>query len=406
VTALWTAIRIALRALARSKLRAALTILGILIGVASVVTVVALGVAVRERINKEISGLGANSIYIFPSDNRSSGARQGLRSRLSIADADALREQATSIAAVMPMGNSRAQVVYADSNQLASVMGVGEDHSKILLTVIAEGRDFTHLDHVTKARVVLLGETVRRELFGSGNPIGERVRIGKHSWEVIGLLEAKGQSLFGDDGDNRVIMPSTSFRARVFPGLGSRAQMIVASASDERTVQRAKKQVEDILRQRHGIDPEDKADFEIVTQSELAKTQEQIFGMLTLLLAGIAAVSLLVGGIGVMNIMLVSVTERTREIGIRMAIGAGEGDILFQFLVEAIVLCLLGGIAGVAIGSGVTFAVARALDWPARIPPEAVALAFATSTAIGVVFGFLPARRAARLDPIDALRQE
>jgi putative ABC transport system permease protein len=406
VRALLTAVRIAFRALSRSKLRAALTILGILIGVASVVAVVALGVAVRQRINAEISGLGANTIYIFPWDNRSSGARQGVRSRLSVDDAAAIVRSATSVAAAMPMGNSRAQVVAGDANQLATIMGVGEGHDKILLTVVAEGRDFTPAEHAAKSRVVLLGETVRRELFGAGEAVGERVRIGKHSYEVIGLLEAKGQSLFGDDGDNRVIMPSTSFRSRVFPGLGSRAQLIVASASDAQTVGRAERQITDILRQRHRIDPEDKPDFDIVTQSQLSKTQEEIFGALTLLLAGIAAISLLVGGIGVMNIMLVSVTERTREIGIRMAIGAGEGDILFQFLVEAVVLCLLGGAAGIAVGTAITFAIAGALGWPAVIPAEAVLLAFGTSTAIGVVFGFLPARRAARLDPIEALRQE
>ncbi len=404
--ALITAVRIAFRALARSKLRAALTILGILIGVASVVAVMALGVAVRARINAEISGLGANTIYVFPSDNRSSGARQGVRSRLSVDDAAAIVKSATSVAAAMPMGNSRAQVVAGDSNQLATIMGVGEGHDKVLLTVVSEGRDFTTAEHVTKARVVLLGETVRKELFGGGEAVGERVRIGVHSYEVIGLLAAKGQSLFGDDGDNRVLMPSSSFRARVFPGLGNRAQLIVASASDSQTIGRAAKQITDILRQRHRIDPEDKPDFEIVTQSELSKTQEEIFGALTLLLAGIAAISLLVGGIGVMNIMLVSVTERTREIGIRMAIGAGEGDILFQFLVEAVVLCLLGGIAGIGLGTGITFAIAGALGWPATIPMQAVALAFGTSTAIGIIFGFLPARRAARLDPIEALRQE
>jgi putative ABC transport system permease protein len=406
VTAVWTAIRIALRALARSKLRATLTILGILIGVASVVTVVALGVAVRARINQEIAGLGANSLYIFPSDNRSSGARQGLRSKLSIQDATAIVNEATSVAAAMPMGSTRAQVMSGDSNLLASILGVGEGHAAIMLTKVSEGRDFTSAEHVTKARVVLLGETVRRELFGAGDAIGERVRIGRHSYEVVGLLEAKGQSMFGDDGDARVMMPSSSYRTRVFPGLGNRAQMIVASATDERTVERAKRQIQDILRQRHGLEREDDLDFEIVTQSELSKTQEEIFGALTLLLAGIAAVSLLVGGIGVMNIMLVSVTERTREIGIRMAIGAGEGDILFQFLIEAVVLCFLGGLAGIAVGAGVTFAVANALGWPATLPVEAVLLAFGTSTAIGVVFGFLPARRAARLDPIVALRQE
>jgi len=404
--ALLTAIKIAFRALSRSKLRATLTILGILIGVASVVAVVALGVAVRERINAEIAGLGANSIYIFPQDNRSSGARQGVRSRLSVDDAAAIVRGATSVAAAMPMGNTRGQVVSGDANQLATLMGVGEGHDKILLTTISSGRDFSASEHVSKARVVLLGETVRKELFGSGEAVGERVRIGVHSYEVIGILEAKGQSLFGDDGDNRVLMPSSSFRARVFPGLGNRAQLIVASASDAQTVGRAERQITEILRQRHRIDPEDKADFDIMTQSELSKTQEEIFGALTLLLAGIAAISLLVGGIGVMNIMLVSVTERTREIGIRMAIGAGEGDILFQFLVEAVVLCLLGGIAGIAVGSGITFAIAGALGWPASIPPQAIALAFGTSTAIGVVFGFLPARRAARLDPIEALRQE
>jgi len=400
------ALRIAVRAIVRSKLRAFLTVLGILIGVAAVVIVVSLGASVRERVLGEIATLGANTIYIWPQSTQASGARQNESAKLTEADGEAIAREATSVAVVTPFSGTSAQVLAGDRNTATQVMGASIAYFQVRAYTFAKGGVWTESDELLKSKVCVIGDTVRENLFGTGDGMGQYVRIGRHPFKVIGVLTRKGQSPFGEDQDDRILMPIGSLRARVMPSSPGRVEMLMASATDDRTVDRAVTQIEQILRQRHQIDPDDEPDFVIRTQAEFRRSQEQIFATLTVLLSSIAAVSLLVGGIGVMNIMLVSVTERTREIGIRMAIGAREGDILFQFLIEAVTLSLIGGLFGIAVGAGLIRVIAGALDWKMGVPLDAVAVAVATSAAIGVIFGFLPARRAARMDPITALRHE
>jgi putative ABC transport system permease protein len=361
---------------------------------------------VRDRVLEQIATLGANTIYVFPEDTRASGARVAARPRLTEADGEALLREATSVAKVTPMSTARGQVVVGERNHPTTLMGVGDDYFDVMNYSVKRGEAFSPVDFRLKTKVVILGDTVRKELFGSDDGIGEYVRIGKHPFRVVGVLAAKGQSPFGEDQDDRVLLPIGTFRARVQRSPPGRVQMLVASASDERTVERAVEQIDRILRQRHRIQPEDRPDFAVRTQAEIRKSNEQTFAILTALLSSIAAISLLVGGIGVMNVMLVSVTERTREIGIRLAIGASEGDILLQFLVEAVVLSLLGGLLGLAVGVAGIAVLARLVEWSFAIPLDAVVLALGTSAGVGIVFGFLPARRAARLDPIEALRHE
>ena len=403
---LLVAVRIALRAIARSKLRATLTVLGILIGVAAVVVVVALGTGVRRRVLGELSTLGAKTLFIFPQSTQPSGVRRRDLGRLTEADAQAILKDSTSVAAVAPFSSTQMQVISGDRNVATQVVGTTRSYWEIRAFSFDKGQSFTEADEQMKAKVVVIGETVRENLFGSGDALGQYVRIGRHAFRVIGVLGKKGQSPFGEDQDDRIVMPIGSFRARVMRSAPGRAQMLVASATDERTVDRAQRQIEEALRQRHRIDPEDEPDFVVRTQAEFRRTQEQIFDALTALLSSIAAVSLLVGGIGVMNIMLVSVTERTREIGIRMAIGADAFDILVQFLVEAVTLSALGGAIGIGVGVGAIYVLTDALGWSMDLPLGAVLAAVLVSGAIGVVFGFLPARHASRLDPIDALRHE
>ena len=404
--ALFAATRIALRAIARSKLRAALTVLGILMGVAAVVVVVALGTGVRERVLGEISSLGANTIYIFPQPTQVSGLRSRENARMTEDDGAAILKGALSISQVSPFSSTTVQVVAGERNVATQVMGVTRSYWAIRSFTFDKGASWTESDEQLKAKVCVIGDTVRENLFGSGEAIGQYVRIGKHPFRVIALLKKKGQSPFGEDQDDRILMPIGSFRARVMPGPAGKVEMLVASATTELTVDRATQQIEQILRQRHQIDPDDEPDFVVRTQAEFRKSQEAIFDTLTVLLSSIAAISLLVGGIGVMNIMLVSVTERTREIGIRMAIGASEGDIMVQFLVEAVTLSIIGGLFGIASGLGVIAVLANALGWSMMLPIEAVVVAVGTSAAIGVIFGFFPARRAALMDPIVALRHE
>jgi putative ABC transport system permease protein len=400
------ALRIAVRAIIRSKLRAFLTVLGILIGVAAVVLVVSLGASVRERVLGEIATLGANTIYIWPQSTQASGAKQNESAKLTEADGEAIAREATSVAVVTPFSGTSAQVLAGDRNATTQVMGAAQAYFQVRAYTFAKGGVWTDSDELLKSKVCVIGDTVRENLFGTGDGMGQYIRIGRHPFKVIGVLTRKGQSPFGEDQDDRIIMPIGSLRARVMPSSPGRVEMLMASATDDRTVDRAVMQIEQILRQRHQIDPDDEPDFVIRTQAEFRRSQEQIFATLAVLLSSIAAVSLLVGGIGVMNIMLVSVTERTREIGIRMAIGAREGDILFQFLIEAVTLSVIGGLFGIAAGAGLIRLIAGALDWKMEVPLDAVVVAVATSAAIGVIFGFLPARRAARMDPITALRHE
>jgi putative ABC transport system permease protein len=401
------AIRLAIRAIIRSKLRSSLTVLGILIGVAAVVIVVALGTGVQQQVGGQISTLGANVIYIFPQSTQSSGVRdKDSGNRLTESDGRAIIAEATSVADVAPFSSTAAQVISGDRNAVTQVMGTTRGYFAVRGFSVGKGEMFTESDELLKTKVCIIGETVREKLFAQADAIGQYVRIGRYPYRIIGVLTKKGQSPFGEDQDDRILMPIGSYRARIQPSAPGRVQMLIASATDERTVDRAVSQIESILRQRHRIGANDEPDFMTRTQAEFRRSSEEIFGTLTVLLSSIAAVSLLVGGIGVMNIMLVSVTERTREIGIRMAIGASAADILIQFLVEAVVLSVIGGLFGLAMGAAVIKGLGQALGWSLQLPIPAVIAAVGTSGLIGIVFGFFPARRAALMDPIVALRQE
>ncbi|MEO7328957.1 MAG: ABC transporter permease [Minicystis sp.] len=400
------AVRLALRAIARSKLRAALTVLGILIGVAAVVIVVALGTGTRDLITGKFASLGSNILFIFPQSTQSSGAKQGGLGRLTEADGEAVAKEAQSVAAVVPWSVTGGQVVYSDRNWPTQVMGTTRGYWAVRNYTFAQGSGWTDTDEQLKTKVCVLGDAVKIALFGTQDPIGQYVRVGKHPYRVVGVLARKGNSPFGEDQDDRLLMPIGSFRARIMPMPPGRVMILMASASSEQTTDRAVAQVTTILRQRHHIAPEGEPDFVVRSPLEIRRTLERVFDTLTVLLSAIAGVSLLVGGVGVMNIMLVSVTERTREIGIRMAIGATADDILVQFLVEAVVLCMLGGFVGILFGIAAIRGLGVALELTMSLPVPAVIAAVGTSAVIGVLFGFLPARRAAQLDPITALRNE
>jgi putative ABC transport system permease protein len=401
-------IRLALRALVRNPMRASLTILGILIGIAAVVTVTAIGSGARENISDKMQSIGSNFIIVFPQAAQASGKHgaQGSGMRLTEDDGRAILNESTSIVAIAPALRALVQVVSGDRNTASNAIGTTLAYFKVRNWAVVHGDLWTEHDELTKSKVVVLGSTVARKLFGTDDPVGRTVRIGRYPYRVIGLLATKGEAPFGGDQDDAVIMPSTSFRTRIMHTPPGFAGVLMASASSIDTTDRAVHQIESILRQRHHIDEPADPDFVIRTQKEFAEMQDRIAFFITGLLLLVAAISLVVGGIGVMNIMLVSVTERTREIGIRMAIGAREADILVQFLVEAVALSSLGGLAGVLIGVGATRVLQAILEWHMTVAARPMAYSFAVSAAIGIAFGFFPARRAARLDPIEALRHE
>jgi putative ABC transport system permease protein len=400
------AVRLAFRAIARSKLRAALTVLGILIGVAAVVIVVALGTGTRDLITGKFATLGANIIYIFPQSTQSSGAKQTNQNRMTEADGEAITKEAQSVAAVVPWNVSGGQVVFSDKNWPTQIMGTTRGYWGVRGYTFAKGESWSESDEQLKTKVCVIGEAVREALFGNGEAVGQYVRIGRYPYRIVGVLAKKGNSPFGEDQDDRLLMPIGSFRARVLPMPPGRVMVLMASASSELTADRAVQQITEILRQRHHIQPDDENDFAVRNPLELRRSLEKIFDTLTVLLSAIAGVSLLVGGVGVMNIMLVSVTERTREIGIRMAIGANASDILVQFLVEAVTLCMFGGVVGTLVGVGFIRLMNSVADLNMAVPIPAIVAAVGTSAGIGVFFGFLPARRAALMDPITALRNE
>ena len=400
--------RLAFRAVLRSPMRASLTVLGILIGVAAVVTVTALGSGAREHVSKQIQDIGSNYILIMPQTLQASGARgaQGSGMRLTEDDGRAILRDSTNVVAITPVLRTMGQAVFGDQNWNTQIAGTTTSYFTVRNWAIERGALWDSHDEATKSKVVVIGSTVSRNLFGTEDPVGRSLRIGRYAYRVVGVLVAKGEAPFGFDQDDLVLMPSSSFRSRVMHTPPGFAGALMGAATSSETTASAVRQIEAILRQRHRIAPGRDADFAVHTQKEFAELQDKVYGILTDLLVFVAAISLIVGGIGVMNIMLVSVTERTREVGIRMAIGAREGDIRMQFLVEAVVLSVLGGVAGVVVGSVAIAGLQALLDWHMALSPIAIGISLAVSGITGIAFGFLPASRAARLDPIDALRHE
>ena len=408
---LLASIRIALRALRVNKLRSTLTMLGIIIGVAAVIVMIAVGSGAQARVEDQIKGLGTNLIILLPGSVTASGARMGAGSRSSLTEDDsyAIQREISAVQAAAPTLRGTGQVVAGGNNWSTVFQGVTPEYLEARNWVVASGKMFEAADLTGSAKVALLGETVARNLFGDSDPIGQTIRIRKVPFTVIGVLERKGQSLLGQDQDDLILMPISTARNRVLGG-NTAKQRSVGSASikvrDGEDMKEAEEQIRNLLRQRHRIQPGQDDDFTLRNLSEVLQAQEQSSRVMTLLLAAIASVSLLVGGIGIMNIMLVSVTERTREIGLRMAVGARGRDILAQFLVEAVTLALIGGLLGIALGVGGSFAIGHFADWRTELNINAIVLAVGFAAAIGVFFGFYPARKASRLLPIEALRYE
>jgi putative ABC transport system permease protein len=405
IATLRDATRLAFGAIVRNRLRASLTVLGIFIGITAVVIVTAAATTTTAAVGGEIDSFAANGLFVWPRPVQASGAKAKVVGRLTEADGRAIAREAVSVANVAPWLNTQGQVVYADKNWATSLIGTTLDYLPIRRFTIAKGSAWTESDELLKTKVCVIGQTVSTNLFGNEDAVGRIIRVGRSPYTVVGVLGARGTSPFGEDQDDRVMMPIGAFRARVMHTAPGRTDQLIVSATSDQTVNRAKAQIESILRQRHHLDP-GRDDFEVSTQADMRETTEGIMATLSALLLSVAGVSLLVGGIGVMNIMLVSVAERTREIGIRMSIGAREGDILVQFLVEAIALTMIGGVLGIAAGSAITLAIGRVLSSAMAPSATALAIAVGTSVVIGTFFGFLPAWRAAKLDPIAALRVE
>jgi putative ABC transport system permease protein len=405
ISTLFEAVRLALGAIARNKLRAGLTVLGIFIGITAVVIVTAAATTTTAAVGGEIDSFAANGLFVWSRPVQASGARSRVTGRLTEADGRAVAREAVSVSNAAPYLQTQGQVVYGDKNWSTALVGTTLTYMPIRRFTIAKGAIWTESDELLKTKVCVIGTTVALNLFGTDDPVGRTIRVGRSPYTVLGVMASRGTSPFGDDQDDRVMMPIGSFRARVMHTSPGRADQLIIGATSEQTVGRAKAQIESILRQRHHVEP-GREDFEVSSQAEMREATEAIMSTLSALLLSVAGVSLLVGGIGVMNIMLVSVAERTREIGIRMSIGARERDILVQFLVEAIALAMMGGLLGIAAGSGLTLAIGRAFSSSMAPSAKALGVAVATSLSIGTFFGFLPAWRAAKLDPIAALRVE
>ena len=396
---------VGLKAILRNKLRSSLTMLGIIIGVACVIIVVAIGSGASQSIQNTINSLGATFIMIFPGASTTGGARMFTgNSTLTVEDADAIKNECPAVAYVSPTARSNAQVVAGELNWGTQIYGVGVDWPFIRAWNTAEGDFFSDADVRSSAKVCVLGATVAENLFPQGGALGQIIRIKNVPFRVIGVLDRKGGNMMGADQDDQIVAPYTTVMKRL---MGSpRLQMIYAASASSSQVDDAQQQIDALLRQRHKIGQGQDTDWMMRSQEEIAQTQEAQMKILRTLLLSIAGVSLFIGGIGIMNIMLVSVTERTREIGIRMAIGAKGRHVLLQFLFEAITLSIVGGIIGAAVGIGGSALAGKLLKWPIVISPSAIGLSFCVAAIVGIFFGFYPARKAAKLDPIDALRYE
>jgi putative ABC transport system permease protein len=404
-------LRVALRALAINKLRSALTMLGIVIGVGAVIVMIGVGAGAQKRVEEQIRALGSNLLLVMPGATTAGGVRMGFGSGSTLSEDDVAainREIPEALAA--PALRGSAQVIWGNSNWSTVIYGVAPEYLDVRQWPLASGRAFEPTEAASAAKVCLIGATVARQLFGDADPVDQAIRIKRVPFTVIGVLETKGQSLMGTDQDDVILMPLSTARTRVIGSASAAKQRSVGTiwvkVADGIEASSVEAQVRALLRQRHRLQPGADDDFSLRNLAEVMAAQEASSRVLALLLAAVASVSLLVGGIGIMNIMLVSVTERTREIGLRMAVGARTRDILGQFLVEAVTLSLIGGLAGIALGIGAGMAIAAFAGWQIAISPQAVALAVAFAFVIGVFFGFYPARKAARLNPVEALRFE
>jgi putative ABC transport system permease protein len=404
-------IRIALRSLRVNKLRSALTMLGIIIGVGAVIAMVAVGAGASARVAEQIQSLGSNLIIVFPGSVTASGIRMGAGSQQRITEDDALAiaREIPAVQVAAPSVRGTTQVVYGNLNWSTMVQGVTADYNEARDWTVVSGRGLGPEDVERATKVALIGQTTALNLFGDTDPVGEIIRIKKVPFTVVGVLYRKGQNSWGQDQDDVVLIPLSTAKRKVLGVSQANARSVGAISVKVRPgedMAEAEAQMRALLRQRHRLQPDQDDDFTLRNLSEILQTQEESSRVMTYLLAAIASVSLLVGGIGIMNIMLVSVTERTREIGLRMAVGARGRDILLQFLVEAVTLSLIGGVIGIALGLGGSRAISQFAEWRTHVPPEAIAMAFGFAACVGVFFGFYPARKAARLDPIEALRYE
>jgi putative ABC transport system permease protein len=406
---LWSAGKVSFRSLRANKMRSALTMLGMIIGVGAVIIMVAIGEGANQRISAQISSVGSNLLLVLPGSTTSGGLRSGFGGvpTLTMGDARAIGKELPSVRFATPSIRTSAPVVYGNQNWSTIVQGVWPEYLEMREWKIVSGRNFTPAETEAASKVVLLGQTVAENLFGPEDPVGKIVRIKRSPFTVVGVLDRKGQSPQGQDQDDTVVLPITTLQKKLYASAhAGTVGVIMVQAVDGDSVKEAERQVTALLRQRHRIGPGQDDDFNVRNLSEMLALAESATRIMSLLLGGIASVSLVVGGIGIMNIMLVSVTERTREIGIRMAVGARERDILSQFLIEAVLLALTGGTAGIVLGAAGAVLTSRFGGWSTVISPSAVFLAFGFSAAVGIFFGFYPARKASRMDPIEALRYE
>jgi putative ABC transport system permease protein len=404
-------IRIALRALAANTLRSILTMLGIIIGVAAVITMIAVGNGATQRVQEQMKGLGANIMLVIPGGITAGGVRLGAQTGQGLTEEDALAiaREVPEVQVAAPSSRTGAQVVAGNTNWSTSILGSTNDYLEAREWPLSDGRAFDAADLQGSAKVALVGQTVARELFGDADPLDQVIRIKKIPVTVIGVLSKKGQNSMGQDQDDVVIVPISTYRNRIQGGAGSKSKRvgsISVKVTEGQSMKLAEDNIKDLLRQRFKVQPGGDDPFSVRNLTEILQAQEASSRVMTLLLAAVAGISLVIGGIGIMNIMLVSVTERTREIGLRMAVGARGRDILAQFLVEAVTLSLIGGALGVALGAGATWAMALFSGWQVSLSLSSVVLAVGFSAVVGVFFGFYPAHKASRLLPIQALRYE